>query len=156
MDGSDGQAPMGLGAVLLIIGVFILTPLLSRPLIAAAAPLLRAFGVSGKLARQNSVRNPRRTAATASALMIGLTLITGMTVMAGSLQKSIDKMASSAIRADYVVSMANGNELSPDVDKKLNATAEVTATSPLRNVYSRIDGDGRVPDRRERRGDRRA
>ncbi|MFI7403303.1 ABC transporter permease [Streptomyces sp. NPDC049541] len=142
MDGSDGQAPMGLGAVLLIIGVFILTPLLSRPLIAAAAPVLRVFGVSGKLARQNSVRNPRRTAATASALMIGLTLITGMTVMAGSLQKSIDKMASSAIKADYVVSMANGNELSPDVDNKLDATAGVTATSPLRNVYSRIDGTG--------------
>ncbi|WP_406444771.1 ABC transporter permease [Streptomyces sp. NBC_01613] len=140
MDGSDGQAPMGLGAVLLIIGVFILTPLLSRPLIATAAPVLRVFGISGKLARQNSVRNPRRTAATASALMIGLTLITGMTVMAGSLQKSIDKMASSAIRADYVVSMANGNELSPDVDKKLNATDAVTATSPLRNAPSRIDG----------------
>ncbi|MEU6253357.1 FtsX-like permease family protein [Streptomyces sp. NPDC047043] len=140
MDGSDGQAPMGLGAVLLIIGVFILTPLLSRPLIAAAAPVLRIFGVSGKLARQNSVRNPRRTAATASALMIGLTLITGMTVMAGSLQKSIDKMASSAIRADYVVSMANGNDLSPDVDKKLNATDGVTDTSPLRNAASRIDG----------------
>ncbi|MEV6180742.1 ABC transporter permease [Streptomyces sp. NPDC052016] len=140
MDGSDGQAPMGLGAVLLIIGVFVLTPLLSRPLIAAAAPVLRIFGVSGKLARQNSVRNPRRTAATASALMIGLTLITGMTVMAGSLQKSIDKMASSAISADYVVSMANGNELSPDVDEKLRATDGVTATSPLRNAPSRVDG----------------
>ncbi|MET8247115.1 FtsX-like permease family protein [Streptomyces sp. NPDC005202] len=140
MNGTDGQAPMGFGAVLLIIGVFILTPLLSRPMIAAAAPLMRAFGVSGKLARQNSVRNPRRTAATASALMIGLTLITGMTVMAGSLQKSIDKMASSAIRADYVVSMANGNSLSPDVDKKLRATDGVTATSPLRNAPSRIEG----------------
>ncbi len=112
MNGSDGQAPMGLGAVLLIIGVFILTPLLSRPLIAASAPVLRIFGISGKLARQNSVRNPRRTAATASALMIGLTLITGMTVMAGSLQQAIDKMASSAISADYIVSMANGNSLS--------------------------------------------
>lgn len=134
------QAPMGIGAVLLIIGVFILTPLLSRPLIAAAAPVLRAFGVSGKLARQNSVRNPRRTAATASALMIGLTLITGMTVMAGSLQHAIDKMASSAIRADYVVSMANGNFLSPDVDRKLRAAEGVTATSPLRNAPSRIDG----------------
>ncbi|MFF4400813.1 ABC transporter permease [Streptomyces sp. NPDC001480] len=140
MNGSDGQAPMGLGAVLLIIGVFVLTPLLSRPLIAAAAPVLRAFGVSGKLARQNSVRNPRRTAATASALMIGLTLITGMTVMAGSLQKSIDKMASSAIRADYVVSMANGNELSPNVAEKLAATDGVTAGSPLRNAASRIEG----------------
>ncbi|MFJ8506691.1 ABC transporter permease [Streptomyces avermitilis] len=141
LDGSDGQAPMGLGAVLLIIGVFILTPLLSRPLIAAAAPVLRVFGVSGKLARQNSVRNPRRTAATASALMIGLTLITGMTVMAGSLQTSIDKMASSAIKADYVVSMANGNSLSTDVDEKLSTTKGVTATSPLRNAPSRIDGE---------------
>ncbi|MFE2265587.1 ABC transporter permease [Streptomyces griseosporeus] len=140
MDGSDGQAPMGFGAVLLIIGVFVLTPLLSRPLIAAAAPVLRAFGVSGRLARQNSVRNPRRTAATASALMIGLTLITGMTVMAGSLQTSIDKMASAAIRADYVVSMANGNELSPDVERTLRKTEGVTLTSPLRNAPSRIDG----------------
>ncbi|MFD5717110.1 ABC transporter permease [Streptomyces sp. NPDC127036] len=139
MDGSDGQAPMGFGAVLLIIGVFVLTPLLSRPLIAAAAPVLRIFGISGKLARQNSVRNPRRTAATASALMIGLTLITGMTVMAGSLQKSIDKMASSAVSADYVVSMANGNSLSPDVEKKLTGAHGVTDVSPLRNAPSRID-----------------
>ncbi|MFF9771651.1 ABC transporter permease [Streptomyces sp. NPDC014636] len=141
MDADSGQGAMGIGAVLLIIGVFVLTPLLSRPLIAAAAPVLRAFGVSGKLARQNSVRNPRRTAATASALMIGLTLITGMTVMAGSLQTSIDKMASSAIRADYVVSMANRGPLSPDVAKKLAAADGVTASSPLRNGESRIDGD---------------
>jgi putative ABC transport system permease protein len=140
MDGSDGQVPMGFGAVLLIIGVFILTPLLSRPLIAAAAPVLRAFGISGKLARQNSVRNPRRTAATASALMIGLTLITGMTVMAGSLQQAIEKMASSSIKADYVVSMANGNPLSPDVEKKLERTDGVTATSPMLNAAARIDG----------------
>ncbi|MFH9571721.1 ABC transporter permease [Streptomyces sp. NPDC017230] len=140
MSGSDGQAPMGMGAVLLIIGVFILTPLLSRPLIAAAAPVLRVFGVAGKLARQNSVRNPRRTAATASALMIGLTLITGMTVMAGSLQKSIDKMASASIEADYVVSMANGNPLSPDIAEKLGRADGITAISPLRNAESRIGG----------------
>ncbi|MEV6386321.1 ABC transporter permease [Streptomyces sp. NPDC051773] len=138
LEGSDGQAPMGIGAVVLIIGVFVLTPLLSRPLIAAAAPLMRVFGISGKLARQNSVRNPRRTAATASALMIGLTLITGMTVMAGSLQKSIGKMAADAIKADYVVSMANGNFLSPDVEKQLSAADGVTAVSPLRNAESRI------------------
>ncbi|MGI5443785.1 ABC transporter permease [Streptomyces shenzhenensis] len=141
LKGTDGQAPMGLGAVLLIIGVFILTPLLSRPLIAAAAPVLRVFGVSGKLARQNSVRNPRRTAATASALMIGLTLITGMTVMAGSLQTAIEKMATSALRADYVVRMANGNNLSPDVDRKLAALDDVSASSPMRDALARIDGE---------------
>ncbi|MDX3387033.1 ABC transporter permease [Streptomyces niveiscabiei] len=141
MSGTEAQTAMGIGAVLLIIGVFILTPLLSRPLIAAAGPLMRGFGISGKLARQNSVRNPRRTAATASALMIGLTLITGMTVIAGSLQKAIEKMASDAIRADYVVSMVNGNSLTPDVEKKLKTASGVRATSPMRNSPSRIDGD---------------
>ncbi|MFF0111073.1 ABC transporter permease [Streptomyces prasinus] len=139
MGGSDGQVPMAVGAVLLIIGVFVLTPLLSRPLIAAVAPVLRVFGMSGKLARQNAVRNPRRTAATASALMIGLTLITGMTVVAGSLQNAIDRMATSSIRADYVVSMANGNWLSPDVARTLERSDDVTASSPLRNAPARID-----------------
>ncbi|MFD9210830.1 ABC transporter permease [Streptomyces sioyaensis] len=137
---SDGKAMMGGGAFLLLIGVFILTPLLSRPLIALAAPVLRAFGISGGLARQNAVRNPRRTAATASALMVGLTLITGLTVIAGSVQKSIDKMATESLTADYVVSMANSLPLSPDVAKKLDGLDEVTAVSPLRISLARIDG----------------
>ncbi|MEU5374338.1 FtsX-like permease family protein [Streptomyces sp. NPDC005968] len=141
LNASDAQGPMGLGAAILVIGVFVLTPLLSRPLIAAAAPVLRVFGVAGKLARQNSVRNPRRTAATASALMIGLTLITALTVMAGSLQTAIDKMASSALKADYAVTMANGNDLSPDVEKRLKSADGVIATSPLRNAPSRINGE---------------
>ncbi|MEV5597305.1 FtsX-like permease family protein [Streptomyces sp. NPDC052496] len=140
--GSDaGKALMSLGAGLLLIGVFVLTPLLSRPLIAAAAPVLRAFGISGKLARQNAVRNPRRTAATASALMIGLTLVTGLTVIAGSVQKSVDKMATDALKADYVVSMATMGPLSPDVARSLAADPQVTASSPLRNAPARIGGE---------------
>ncbi|MET9642037.1 ABC transporter permease [Streptomyces syringium] len=138
---SKTQSILGIGAALLLIGVFVLTPLLSRPLIAAAAPVLRVFGISGKLARQNAVRNPRRTAATASALMIGLTLITGLTVIAGSVSKAIDKMATDAIKADYIVSMASRTPLSPDVEKKLSALDEVTAATPLRQSPSRIDGD---------------
>ncbi|MFG3260352.1 ABC transporter permease [Streptomyces sp. NPDC048172] len=134
----DGKAPLGFGAGLLLIGVFVLTPLLSRPLIAAAGPVLRLFNVSGKLARQNAVRNPRRTAATASALMIGLTLITGLTVIAGGVQKGIDKMASDSLKADYTVSMANFTPLSPDVEKKLTAQPEVTASSALRNAPAAI------------------
>ncbi|WP_410538288.1 ABC transporter permease [Streptomyces sp. KL2] len=137
----DGKVPMALGAGLLVIGVFVLTPLLSRPVIAVAAPVLRVFGVSGKLARLNAVRNPRRTAATAAALMIGLTLITGMTVIAGSVQKGIDKMASDALRADYIVSMANFLPLSPEVERTLAGTDGVTALSPMRNSPSRIDGE---------------
>ncbi|WP_030375361.1 ABC transporter permease [Streptomyces rimosus] len=139
--GADGKGLMALGAGLLLIGVFVLTPLLSRPLIAAAAPVLRAFGISGKLARQNAVRNPRRTAATASALMIGLTLVTGLTVIAGSVQKGVDKMATDALKADYVVGMATMGPLSPDVAKKLAADPEVTASSPLRSAAARIGGE---------------
>ncbi len=140
MSGSDGQAPMGLGAVLLIIGVFVLTPLLSRP-DRGRGPGAPCLGLRQAGPPGTTVRNPRRTAATASALMIGLTLITGMTVMAGSLQKSIDKMASSAIKADYVVSMAeNGVPLSPQVAKTLAGLDGVTDTSPLRTSPSRIDG----------------
>ncbi|WP_240003599.1 ABC transporter permease [Streptomyces cinnamoneus] len=107
------KALLGLGAVLLLVGVIMLTPLLSRPLIAAAAPALRLFGISGKLARQNAVRNPRRTAATASALMIGLTLITSMTVLAVGMQRGLEKMATDGLRADYVLSMATHAPLSP-------------------------------------------
>ncbi|PJN36927.1 ABC transporter [Streptomyces sp. CB02959] len=135
---SDGKATMAAGAALLLIGVFVLTPLLSRPLVALASPVLRLFGISGVLARQNAVRNPRRTAATASALMIGLTLITGLTVIAGSVQQGIDKMATAALKADYVVSMANRSPLSPDVAKQLAAADGVTASSPLRNSPARI------------------
>ncbi|MYT29389.1 MULTISPECIES: ABC transporter permease [unclassified Streptomyces] len=138
---SDGKATMGLGTALLVTGVLVLTPLLSRPLIALAAPALRLFGISGALARQNAVRNPRRTAATASALTIGLLLITGMTVVAGSVQQAVDKMATSSLKADYVVSMASRSPLSPDVAKKLASADGVTASSPLRNSPSRVGSD---------------
>jgi putative ABC transport system permease protein len=140
MNASDANAPMGGGAALLVLGVFVLTPLLSRPVIAAAGPLLRPFGVTGKLARQNSVRNPRRTAATASALMIGLALITGLTVVATSVQQSIDKLAAGHLKADYKVTMATYRELSPDVEKELAGLGQVTASSPLRNVRTEMDG----------------
>ncbi|MBL1119924.1 ABC transporter permease [Streptomyces sp. 110] len=141
--GSDGQGPMSFGAVVLVIGVFVLTPLLSRPLIAAASPVLRIFGMPGKLARQNAVRNPRRTAATASALMVGLTLITGMTVIAGSMQKGIDKMAADGLKSDYVVSMGGtgGMPLSPEVSKTLAKLPDVTSISALRSSPARVAGD---------------
>ncbi|MEV6132921.1 FtsX-like permease family protein [Streptomyces violaceusniger] len=141
--GGDGQGPMAFGAAALVIGVFVLTPLLSRPLIAASSPVLRLFGMPGKLARQNAVRNPRRTAATASALMVGLTLITGMTVIAGSMQKGIDKMAADGLKSDYVVSMGGTTPrpMSPDVSKTLAKVPEVTSISSLRSSPARVAGD---------------
>ncbi|MFD0165033.1 ABC transporter permease [Streptomyces decoyicus] len=132
-EGDDtSKIMLGGGGMLLLVGVFILTPLLSRPLIALATPVLRAFGISGLLARQNALRNPRRTATTASALMIGLTLITGMTVIAGSTQKGIDKMAVDALKADYTISMQGNTQLPTTAEKAVRDVPGVTALTPLR------------------------
>ncbi|SEE91423.1 putative ABC transport system permease protein [Streptomyces sp. 2112.3] len=137
----DGRSTMGAGAVLLLIGVFILTPLLSRPLIALAVPVLRAFGIAGTLARQNALRNPRRTATTASALMVGLTLITGLTVIATSVQKGVDKLATDSLKADYVISMDSGQPFSTQLEKAVDAADGVAVSSPLRKEMAET-GDG--------------
>ncbi|EPH39396.1 FtsX-like permease family protein [Streptomyces aurantiacus] len=128
------------GAGVVLVGVIVLTPLLSRPFIAAAGPLLKPFGVTGKLARLNSVRNPRRTASTASALMIGLTLITAMTVVAVSMGSAINKMATDSLKGDYAVSMANFQPLTPKVHDKLAKLPEVEASSALRTTSGEVDG----------------
>ncbi|MER6301629.1 ABC transporter permease [Kitasatospora sp. NPDC001539] len=126
---------VGLGAAALLIGVFVLTPLLSRPLIALFAPLLRAlYGTPGKLAGENAVRNPRRTAATASALTIGVTLITSLTVIGASVNQAVDKAAATELKADYTVAMRNGSMLSSDVAAQIARTPGVRAMSTERSV----------------------
>ncbi|MET9180861.1 ABC transporter permease [Kitasatospora aureofaciens] len=136
---------VGLGAGALLIGVFVLTPLLSRPLIALFAPLLRAvYGTPGKLARENAVRNPRRTAATASALTIGVTLITSLTVVGASVNKAVDDSTSSDLKADYTVAMQNFSDLSPEVAAQIAKAPGVSAMSTERSVPVTIDrGQGR-------------
>ncbi|GAA1941043.1 ABC transporter permease [Streptomyces durmitorensis] len=136
----DDNYVMAGGAATILVGVIVLTPLLSRPFIAASAPLLKPFGVPGKLSRLNSVRNPRRTASTAAALMIGLTLITAMTVVATSMSSAINKMAAGSLKADYTVSMANYEPLTPEVREKLDKLPDVEASSPLRTAYGELDG----------------
>ncbi|MFE4058242.1 ABC transporter permease [Streptomyces sp. NPDC059096] len=138
MNWDDGQMVMMLGGMVLMTGVLVLTPLLSRPFIAAAAPALRLFGVCGKLAGENALRNPRRTAATASALTIGLTLVTALTVVAVSSERSIDQRATGTLAADYVVRMAGYDPLSGDVEKRLRAVDGVGAVSPLREAPVRV------------------
>jgi putative ABC transport system permease protein len=138
---SDGRLVLSLGAVVLLVGAFVLTPLLSRPVIAAANPLLRHFGISGRLAGQNAVRNPRRTAATASALTIGLTLLASLTVIAASADKATRELAAGGfLRADYTVSMANAGPLAAGTDTTLRELDEVVAASPRREIPALVNG----------------
>ncbi|MET9656285.1 FtsX-like permease family protein [Streptomyces sp. NPDC006510] len=129
--GSTGRTVIAVGAFLALIGVIVLIPLLSRPVIALVRPLLkRLFGVSGKLAAQNAVRNPRRTGATASALAIGLTLVTGISVLGVTLGQAVDRMTTDNIKADYMVTMASGRPLDKSALAALQKADGVTAVSP--------------------------
>ncbi|MFB6937364.1 ABC transporter permease [Streptomyces chartreusis] len=140
--GDDGRMYIGAGAFFSLIGVIILIPLLSRPVIALVRPLLVGpFGVAGKLAGQNAVRNPRRTGATASALAIGLTLVTGLSVLGITVGTAIDKMTTDNIKADYMVSMANGGDLDQSALTALEKAKGVSAVSPQQDAYLQAGDD---------------
>ncbi|MEY9843844.1 ABC transporter permease [Streptacidiphilus sp. MAP5-3] len=139
--GSNGRLPVGLGAALLVLGVFVLTPLLSRPIIAATGPVFRGlFGVSGKLAKQNAIRNPRRTAATASALTIGVTLISALTVIGSSVNSAVAGQVTANMKADYAVEMQMGFPVSPTLADELRSAHGVTASSVMDSQYLQTAG----------------
>ncbi|MET8623499.1 FtsX-like permease family protein [Kitasatospora sp. NPDC004669] len=141
----SGRMPVGAGAFLALIGVFVLLPLLSRPVVALVGPLLRALGgTPGKLAQQNAVRNPRRTAATAAALTIGLTLVTGLTVIGTSVGDTIDRAVTKSMKADYIVSAANGMNLSGQVPAQIAKAPGVAASSPLTAAYWKLNGTSKA------------
>ncbi|MFI8768029.1 ABC transporter permease [Streptomyces sp. R-07] len=129
--GDDGRMYIAGGAFLTLIGVIVLIPMLSRPVIALLRPVLvGVYGVSGKLAGLNAERNPRRTGATASALAIGLTLVTGLSVIGATVGSAIDKATTDQIKADYMVTMASGNGLSQEALTALEKAPGVSAVSP--------------------------
>jgi putative ABC transport system permease protein len=95
---------VGLGAICLFIGVAMLAPAAARPLSGAiGSPFARLLGAPGKLGRENSMRNPRRTAQTASALMVGLALVSGMAVFGASLSDAITGGVDHATNANLIL-----------------------------------------------------
>ncbi|MDK9495793.1 FtsX-like permease family protein [Streptomyces katrae] len=138
--GGDGRMVIGGGAFLMLVGMIVLLPLLSRPVIAAVRPALqKVFGVPGKLAAQNAVRNPRRTAVTAASLAIGLTLVTTMSVLGVTMGKAIDRMSTDKLKADYKVTMSGGvGSLDKSVAETLAKAPGVKAVSPQAAGYFKI------------------
>ncbi|MGP0031852.1 MAG: ABC transporter permease [Acidimicrobiales bacterium] len=97
-------ALVGLGAVGIFIGVGMLAPIAARPMASAIGrPVARLLGISGRLGRENSMRSPRRTAQTAAALMVGLALVSAMSVFGASLSKSVTNSVENAVSADLIV-----------------------------------------------------
>src|SRR5918998_471155 len=92
------------GAVVVFLGVAVLSPLIARPLARAIGwPFARAFRLPGNLARENAMRNPRRTASTAAALMIGLALVSFVSIFAASIKASTTAILEDSVSADYIL-----------------------------------------------------
>jgi putative ABC transport system permease protein len=106
----------------------VLGPVVARPAgTLLGAPLPRLRGLAGVLARRNVVRSPRRTAATASALMLGVGIVTMFTAFAGSLKTSLDDSVDEAVRADLLISSSSfgGGGLSPGLATTVDELDEV-------------------------------
>jgi len=140
-DGSLGLTLIGLGMLLILIGVSLLSPLLGRPLVAAlGAAYRRLFGSVGLLAAQNSLRNPRRTAATASALMLGLALVSLMSILGSSATASTDQAVEETLTSQFVVSNVTGAPFSPAVAEEIRAVDGVETVAQFRQAFPKLDG----------------
>ncbi|MFI1936142.1 ABC transporter permease [Streptomyces purpureus] len=92
------------GCGILVTGLIVLAPLMAGPVIRLIGRLTVRLGVVGALARDNALRDPRRTAATAAALMISTALVSGLAVIDHSSSRALDSQAAAGLSADYVVS----------------------------------------------------
>lgn len=105
LDGKSAGIVLGLGAALAFFGLVVAAPLLSRPVIhVLAVPFVALSRTIGGLARDNTLRNPRRTATTAISLMIGLALVSAFSVLAASTRASVDGLVDTRLRADFILS----------------------------------------------------
>jgi len=145
MGDGGGIGLVGLGAVLVFVGVALVAPLAARPMARViGAPLPRLAGVSGKLGRQNAMRNPRRTAATAAALTVGLGLVGCVSVLAASIKESSAEIVDRALAADFVVSTGQFvPTISTEVADRLSALPELGAVTSLQTGDWRFEGEGR-------------
>ena len=136
-------ALIGFGTLATIIGVFVLGPVIARPLMhVLGAPVQALAGTTGRLARENTTRNPKRTSATASALMIGVTLVGFITILASSFKAAISDTLSESLKADYVVTSGSfGNRgLSPEIEADLSALPQMATVSPARSTSVEVGG----------------
>ncbi|HZA79518.1 MAG TPA: FtsX-like permease family protein, partial [Acidimicrobiales bacterium] len=134
---------VGLGAVITLIGAIVLGPVVARPVAGIlGTPLARLRGLTGSLARQNAIRNPRRTAATASALMVGVGIVTLFTVFAASLKESTAATIDRSFGGDLMISTGPfGGSLSPDLAVEVGDLPEVDSAVGIGRGFASIDDD---------------
>lgn len=134
---------VALGGIVFFLGIVVLGGVLIRVLTPIVGfPFARLFGVPGRLAVANAVRNPRRAATTVLALIIGITLTTGVSVITRSLESSQDVGVGQAIPADYLLNPpgSDGPGIPREVAEELRSRSEVTDVTEVREEAVVIGG----------------
>lgn len=132
-----GLSAVGGGAAIVFVGVAMLAPFVTGPMARLlGSPFAAVQGVPGRLGQQNAARNPRRTAATASALMIGLALVAAIATLGASARASFEKAFARGISGDYVLVPTGGGDegFSAVVENALRGDKAIVAWSPVRLV----------------------
>src|SRR5918995_1580014 len=142
-DPGSALAIVGLGVLLVFFGVSVLGRTVALPLSRIIGlPLPRLRGIAGHLARENAMRNPKRTAITASALMIGVGLVTFITIFAASTKASFGNTVDRAFTGDFIVTAGGGMAgVSPEFTDQVNELPEVETAGGVRAGLAEIDGD---------------
>jgi putative ABC transport system permease protein len=147
VSGAAGQrvATVGLGVAAAFAGLLFAGPGLARPISSSVGwPLSRLRGITGVLARENAGRNPRRSASTAQALMIGVGIVAFFMVINTSIRASIDKTLDDNFAGDFIVDSGTFGMvgLPHRVATEIARLPEVSAVAPLRYAPVEIDRDG--------------
>jgi putative ABC transport system permease protein len=137
---------VGLGVLLVFFGVSVLGRTVALPLSRVIGlPLPRLRGIAGHLARENAMRNPKRTAATASALMIGVGLVSFITIFAASTKASFSNTVDEAFTGDFIATSGqNGvGGVAPEFTARVNELPEIEVAGGVRAGLVEIDGSPR-------------
>ena len=133
-------AALAVGLLFLFLGIALVSSRIVRPLAAVVgAPAERTGGSAGRLARENSVRNPGRTASTAAALMIGLALVTVVATLGAGLRNADRDALKRQVRSDYVVTSKNGFDPFPvAAGEAVSGVRDAEVVSHVRNEHARL------------------
>lgn len=134
---------VGLGAAALMIGSTVLAPIVASPVTRfLGAPIEKLFPAAGKLAGENSRRQPRRTSATAGAIMVGVALVAMASVLVASFSATVDEFIDNGIQADLFIQPENQFQLSsftPELAERVETDPDVAAVTTLRNSLAIIE-----------------
>lgn len=140
--GMPAAAWLGVGAFVSLLTVAVLSPILGHPVLAVCRSVFgRLFGTPGRLAGENALRDPRRTGATASALMIGLALVSTIAVMAGSMKASVDQLVDDQFAPDFIAQSVVFAPFSTAVGDQMEAVSGVATVSRQQMLSARLDDE---------------